>query len=137
VATLGVFAAIFDESGRLLCVRMNYASKRWSTPGGRVEAGESPLDALKREVLEETGLSIAPGELLGVYAKPQQDDLVLSFRASVIGRSPWAPNDEIAELGYFGRDELPEPMSIAARTRVLDAFEGSGGIFRVVDTTAR
>ena len=64
--TLGVFAAIFDEAGRLLCVRMNYASKRWSTPGGRVEAGESPLEALKREVLEETGLNITPGELLGV-----------------------------------------------------------------------
>jgi ADP-ribose pyrophosphatase YjhB (NUDIX family) len=116
---------------------MNYASKRWSTPGGRVEAGESPLDALKREVLEETGLSIAPGELLGVYAKPQEDDLVLSFRASVIGRSAWSPNAEIAELGYFGRDELPEPMSVAARTRVLDAFDGSDSIFRVVDTTER
>ena len=137
MVTLGVFAAIFDEAGRLLCVRENYASKRWSTPGGRVEAGESPLDALRREVLEETGLSIAPGELLGVYAKPQEDDLVLSFRASVIGRSAWAPNDEIAELGYFGRDELPEPMSVAARTRVLDAFEGSRGVFRVVDSTAR
>jgi ADP-ribose pyrophosphatase YjhB (NUDIX family) len=137
VPTLGVFAAIFDEAGRLLCVRMNYASKRWSTPGGRVEAGESPLDALKREVLEETGLTIEPGELLGVYAKPQEDDVVLSFRASVIGRSSWQPNDEIAELGYFGREELPEPMSVAARTRVLDAFEGGRSTFRVVDTTVR
>ena len=135
--TLGVFAAIFDEAGRLLCVRMNYASKRWSTPGGRVELGESPLDALKREVFEETGLSIAPGELLGVYAKPHEDDLVLSFRASVIGRSAWQPNDEIAELGYFGRDELPEPMSSAARSRVLDAFEGRDGIFRVIDSAVR
>ena len=135
--TLGVFAAIFDEAGRLLCVRMNYASKRWSTPGGRVETGESPLEALKREVLEETGLNITPGELLGVYAKPQDDDLVLSFRASVIGRNAWQPNDEIAELGYFGRDELPEPMSVAARARVIDAFEGGSGVFRVVDSTAR
>jgi ADP-ribose pyrophosphatase YjhB (NUDIX family) len=137
VPTLGVFAAIFDEAGRLLCVRMNYASKLWITPGGRVESGESPLDALKREVLEETGLTIEPGELLGVYAKPQEDDLVLSFRASVIGRGTWQPNDEIAELGYFGREELPEPMSVAARTRMLDAFEGGRSTFRVVDTTGR
>ena len=130
--TLGVFAAIFDEAGRILCVRTNYAVKTWTTPGGRVEAGESPLDALRREVLEESGLEVEPGELLGVYAKPQENDLVLSFRAKIIGRTAWRPNDEIAELGYFGRDELPEPMSVAARARVQDAFEGSRGIFRVI-----
>ena len=49
--TLGVFAAIFDDIGRILCVRMNYAMQAWTTPGGRVEQGESPLAALKREVL--------------------------------------------------------------------------------------
>lgn len=133
--TLGVFAAIFDESGRILCVRTNYAAKSWSTPGGRVEPGESPLDALKREVLEESGLEVEPGELLGVYAKPKENDLVLSFRAKVIGQTAWRPNDEIAELRYFGRDELPEPMSVAARARVHDAFEGRSGIFRLIDTT--
>jgi 8-oxo-dGTP diphosphatase len=131
--TLGVFAAIFDEYGRILCVRTNYAVKTWTTPGGRVEPGESPLDALRREVLEESGLEVEPGELLGVYAKPQENDLVLSFRAKVIGRTAWRPNDEIAELGYFGRDELPKPMSVAARARVHDAFEGTSGIFRVID----
>lgn len=130
--TLGVFAAVFDEAGRLLCVRLNYASKRWTTPGGRVEAGESPTEALKREVLEETGLVIEPGELLGVYAKPEQDDLVLSFRANVIGRNHWQPDDEIAELGYFGRDELPEAVSAAAEARMIDAFTGQVGLFRVV-----
>jgi 8-oxo-dGTP diphosphatase len=133
--TLGVFAAIFDDAGRILCVRTNYAAKTWTTPGGRVESGESPLDALKREVLEESGLEIEPGELLGVYAKPLENDLVLSFRASVIGRTPWSPNDEIAEVGYFGRDELPEPMSAAARARVHDALAGRSGIFRVIDVT--
>ncbi len=135
--TLGVFAVIFDEAGRLLCVRLNYASKRWTTPGGRVETGESPLEALKREVLEETGLSITPGELLGVYAKPAEDDLVLSFRATVVGETAWQANDEIAELGYFGRNELPEPASVAARVRMRDAFEEQGTVFRVVDTKAQ
>jgi 8-oxo-dGTP diphosphatase len=130
--TLGVFAAIFDDAGRILCVRTNYAAKSWSTPGGRVESGESPLEALKREVLEESGLEIEPGELLGVYAKPKENDLVLSFRASVLGRTSWHPTDEIAELGYFGPDELPEPMSVAARARIRDAFEGKSGIFRVI-----
>jgi 8-oxo-dGTP diphosphatase len=79
--TLGVFAAITDEDERILCVRMNYATHAWTTPGGRVEFGESPLDALKREALEEAGLDVVVDELVGVYSKPDKDDLVLFFRA--------------------------------------------------------
>jgi len=132
VPTLGVFAAIFDEHGRILCVRLNYASKGWSTPGGRVESGESPLDALAREVREEVGLEVEPGELLGVYAKPLQDDVVLSLRARVTAQLPWHPTEEIAEFGYFGPNELPVPMSAAARARIVDAFEGRSGVVRVL-----
>src|SRR5262245_58488674 len=132
VATLGVFAAIFDERGRILCVRTNYASKGWTTPGGRVESGESPLDALTREVREEVGLDVEPGELLGVYAKPLKDDIVLSIRARVTARHPWHPNEEIAEFGYFGSNELPDPMSEAARARIVDALEGRSGVVRII-----
>jgi 8-oxo-dGTP diphosphatase len=130
--TLGVFAAITDEAGRILCVRMNYATRAWTTPGGRVESGESPLDALKREVLEESGLDVVTGELVGIYSKPYKDDLVLFFRASVVRRNPWQPNDEISQMGYFGRDELPEPMSPGVRTRIIDALDGAAGIVRVI-----
>ena len=52
IPTLGVFAAITDEEGRILCVRMNYATRAWTTPGGRVELRLSPLDALKRELAD-------------------------------------------------------------------------------------
>ena len=64
--TLGVFAAIFDKQQRVLCVRLNYAARTWTTPDGGVEPGESPIRALEREVLEEAGLEVAVGELLGV-----------------------------------------------------------------------
>jgi 8-oxo-dGTP diphosphatase len=130
--TLGVFAAITDEAGRILCVRMNYATRGWTTPGGRVEQGESPLDALKREVLEESGLDVVVEELVGVYSKPYEDDIVLFFRARVVARNPWQPNDEIAQIGYFGRDDLPEPMGLVARTRIIDALDGITGIVRVI-----
>ncbi len=130
--TLGAFAAIFDDSGRILCVRMNYASRAWTTPGGRVEAGESPIAALKREVLEESGLDVIEDGLVGVYSKPLKDDLVLFFRARVLGRNQWQPNDEISEIGYFGRDDLPEPMGLGVRTRIIDALDGITGIVRVI-----
>jgi 8-oxo-dGTP diphosphatase len=134
--TLGVFAAIVDEDERILCVRMNYATHAWTTPGGRVELGESPLDALKREVLEECGLDVIVDELVGVYSKPHKDDIVLFFRARVVGQNPWQPNSEIAQVGYVGRNELPEPMGFVARTRIIDALDGTKGIVRVIAETA-
>jgi len=42
------------------------------------------------------------------------------------------PNDEIAELRYVALDQLPEPMTLAARTRVLDALQGTTGVVRVI-----
>jgi 8-oxo-dGTP diphosphatase len=53
MASLGVFAAIFDGANRILLVRQGYGSRRWSTPGGRVKPGESPVAALRRETNEE------------------------------------------------------------------------------------
>jgi 8-oxo-dGTP pyrophosphatase MutT (NUDIX family) len=94
--------------------------------------GESPFAALKREVLEESGLDVVEDGLVGVYSKPLKDDLVLFFRARVLGRNQWQPNDETSEIGYFGRDDLPEPMGLGARTRIIDALDGMTGIVRVI-----
>jgi 8-oxo-dGTP diphosphatase len=132
MVTLGVFAAIFDGDGRILCVRMNYATHAWTTPGGRVEPGESPLAALEREVLEESGLVVVADGLVGVYSKPHNNDLVLFMRARVLSHHPWEPNSEISQLGYFARDELPEPMGIGVRTRIIDALDGITGIVRII-----
>ena len=133
MATIGAFAVIFDAAGWVLCVKANYGSGYWSTPGGRVEIGESPVDALKREVLEETGYIIEPGHLIGVYAKPYRDDLVLSFNATILSREPWQPNHEIAEVGFFAPEALPEGMGVIARTRILDAVANQKGVFRVFE----
>jgi ADP-ribose pyrophosphatase YjhB (NUDIX family) len=132
MVTLGVFAAIFDGEGRILCVRMNYATHAWTTPGGRVEPGESPLAALEREVLEESGLVVVADGLVGVYCKPHNNDLVLFMRARVLSHHPWEPNSEISQLGYFARDELPEPMGLGVRTRIIDALDGITGIVRII-----
>ncbi len=134
MATIGVFAIIFDARQRILCVRMNYASKNWTTPGGKVEPGESPIEAVKREVFEETGYRVEPKQLIGVYAKLYNNDLVLCFEAEVLSRELWEPNQEISEMGYFARDELPEEMGYVVRTRIKDAFNHENGIVRVFKT---
>jgi 8-oxo-dGTP diphosphatase len=67
-----VGAIIHDDTGRLLLVRRatEPGRGRWSLPGGRVESGESDAAALRREVLEETGLLVEVGPLLGAVRRP-------------------------------------------------------------------
>lgn len=128
--TVGVFAAIFDAEGRILCVRQGAGARRWTLPGGRMEAGETPEVALIREVREETGYDVTTGELIGLYSVPAKDTLALAFRAQVVGRQLWRPTDEISEIGFFTYDELPTPMRAHTRVRVQDAFEGVSGVVR-------
>src|SRR5215207_5117725 len=99
--TVGVFAAIFDEHRRILCVKLNYGPLSWTTPGGRVEAGESPVAALIREIHEESGYHAQVEHLVGVYSAPFKDDIVLMMTATITGSDGWAPNDEIAQIGFI------------------------------------
>ncbi|WP_245886144.1 NUDIX hydrolase [Umezawaea tangerina] len=66
---------VFDPNGRLLLVRrLNPPGEGlWSIPGGRVEPGETDHEAVKRELSEETGLSVTAGELVGSVTRPAAD----------------------------------------------------------------
>lgn len=68
-------AAIFhDEAGRVLLVQPTYRDDTWELPGGALEAGEDPADAVRREVAEELGIAMTPGRLLVVDWMPGQPD---------------------------------------------------------------
>ena len=133
MTTIGVFSAVFDEQGRILLVKRAYGPKNWTTPGGRLEAGEAPTEGLIREVLEESGYQVRPLRLIGIYSKPDRDDLVISMEAEIVGRADWQPDSEISECGFFERDHLPEPMHKRTLARVYDAFDGKVGVLREFD----
>lgn len=135
--TLGVFAMIFDAWDRLLLVRMNYGRRQWTTPGGRVESGEAPLAVLHREVWEESACRIAPLHLIGTYAKPYANDLVLSYRAGLVEEYAWQANDEICGRQWLGRSEIPTDMSFIVATRIQDAFDGVRGVSREFTDASR
>jgi ADP-ribose pyrophosphatase YjhB (NUDIX family) len=135
MSSIGVFASLFDATDRILLVRQAHGSRHWTTPGGRVEAGESPLAALQREVLEEIACELQVAHLIGVYAKPYCDDLVLSFAATLVRGIPRACPPEITTIAFFARGELPDEMAFNSRIRVEDAFDHHRGIVRVFDSS--
>ena len=115
-------ALCVDERGRLLLARRAHPPYEglWDTPGGFLEEDEHPLDALRRELREETGLDVEPGRFLGVWMDRYSEDesgpwtLNLYWQARVLGGEPQAA-DDVSELRWFGRDELPPADEVAFR----------------------
>ncbi len=131
--TAGAFVTVFDDNRRVLCVRRNYAPFNWTTPGGRIESGESPVAAAVRETLEETGYQVKITGLIGVYAATYKDDFVFSFSADVLSCSEWKPDSEIAEIGFFDPYNLPSPIAANTRLRIQDAADSVLGVLRVLE----
>jgi 8-oxo-dGTP diphosphatase len=72
---VGVGAVILDQ-GRVVLVKRKFPplAGEWSIPGGRLEVGETLREAVVREAHEETGLTVEPAEVLGVYDRLLRDD---------------------------------------------------------------
>ncbi|HEY0718757.1 MAG TPA: NUDIX domain-containing protein [Streptosporangiaceae bacterium] len=105
-----VGAIVRDGAGRLLLIQRGHDPEagRWSLPGGRVERGESDPEALAREMLEETGLTVNPGPLVGVVERPGPAGTVLDIRdytATVTGGTLTA-GDDAADARWVGPREL-------------------------------
>jgi 8-oxo-dGTP diphosphatase len=107
------------KEGTILLVKQDYGKQYWSLPGGVMEAGESIDQAAIREVKEETGLDIRLGRLIGVYSKPGEGALALTFEGYIEGGELKADH-EIIEVGYFPLDNLPDNIRAHLRQRVED-----------------
>jgi ADP-ribose pyrophosphatase YjhB (NUDIX family) len=109
-----------DDLGRLMLVRRGVepGKGKWDTPGGFLEEGESPLDGLRRELREETGLEIEPDRFLGALTDlygdgpAAQSILSLNWTARILAGTPIAA-DDISEIRWFAADELPGVEEIA------------------------
>lgn len=108
---LGVGAVVVDHD-RLLLVRRGRgpAQGEWSVPGGKVEHGEALVEAVTRELREETGLEGVCGPLLG-WAERIEDDahyVILDFEVTLVGEDQPAAGDDAAEVAWVELHAVPE-----------------------------
>jgi ADP-ribose pyrophosphatase YjhB (NUDIX family) len=104
-----VFAAavILDEDRNILLVKSTYQRFHpWGLPGGSLEYGEHPEEAVIREVREETGLHICIERLLLV--KSWRPDRVGLYYLCRITGGTFYPSDEVSEFAYFSPENLPD-----------------------------
>ncbi len=126
--TLGVRAIVRSNDGKFLLVRHTYMPG-WHFPGGGVERGEDAIRAIAKELSQETGLTLIGTPVLhGVFHNKAVSprDHVLVYLCDTTGTLPSkSPSAEIAELGYFDIDSLPEGIDSGTLRRIRD----------IVDTT--
>lgn len=120
-----VSSLVRNARNQALLVR--HHKRGWELPQGRVEEGESLMEALHREVLEETGVTIEPGPLVCVWSKLSPPSALIFTFASRYRSGEPTPCDECPELAWFTPSEalarVTHPVN-HDRLRVLLDFEG-------------
>jgi len=122
-----VGAVATDEQGRLLMIKRERdpGAGLWSIPGGRIEPGETDAEALVREMLEETSLTVEVGRLLGRVQRPFLDGAVIDIRdyAVTVTGGTLRPGDDAADARWVAAADL---NSLAITEGLIDALIGWG-----------
>jgi ADP-ribose pyrophosphatase YjhB (NUDIX family) len=129
--TMGVRAVVIDANQRVFLVKHSYV-EGWHLPGGGVEVGETVLDALKRELIEEGRIEVlGEAELHGLFfntnASRRDHVAVFVVREFHQDRMP-EPNREITACGFFDTDKLPEETTVGTRLRLAEVLDGRAPI---------
>ncbi|WP_413163406.1 NUDIX hydrolase [Capilliphycus salinus ALCB114379] len=126
----GVSVVPILPDGQIILVRRRDNGK-WALPGGMVDWGEDIPTAMRRELLEETGLELVKmGRLVGVYSAPDRDSRIHSIcilvEAEVQGTVKIQDELEISEVKAFSRESIPskDNLSHDYARQIQDYLEG-------------
>ncbi|MGC8934836.1 MAG: nucleotide sugar dehydrogenase [Thermoproteota archaeon] len=123
--SLAVNAIVTKEERILLVKRKSEPFKGfWSLPGGFVEYGETVEEAVKREVKEETGLTVEPEKLIGVYSErnrhPGRHVVAVCYSTKIKEGKISLNLEENEEVKFFSFNELPKNLAFDHNKMILD-----------------
>ena len=125
-----------DDAGRILCVFDSFR-RHWTIPGGVVDAAEDPRAGAVREAVEEGGIRVEAGPLLGVFNTAIPDRLLMVYAASPLlpddptTRSPVTRQPhEVGEVRWLPADEALELLNPRTRWQVQQCLESPGETWR-------
>lgn len=128
---VGAVTVIIDEKERLLLQQRKFPSGVWGIPGGLMELGESTEDVARREVYEETGLSLKELKLINVYSGPNHfikaengDEfyvVTIAYYSDGYEGELDIDTSESMQFDFFYPNELP-PHIVKSHKVILDEF---------------
>lgn len=108
--TVTAGAIIFNNKGEVLLLKHRFrAGSGWGLPGGFLEKGEQPIEALRRELREEIGLEVAGAEVFTArsFRKPMQVEVLFRCSANALVKPR---NMEVERAEWFAIDSLPKGL---------------------------
>lgn len=131
---VSVSGYINNDAGEILLVRTYWRGDTWELPGGQVEEGETLHEALRRQVLEETGIEVMATGVSGVYQNVGRGIVNLVFRGRAAGGRP-RPSPETHEVAFHRLDAATVGRLVTRvhlRSRILDAMFGATVTYEAV-----
>ena len=123
IVVVGCLVRNADE--KVLLIR--HHKRGWEIPQGRVEEGESLIEALHREVLEETGVTVTPGPLACVWSKLTPPAALIFAFIARYHQGDLTPSNETPELGWFAAEEAVSMVANPVNRDRLAALLAYGG----------
>ena len=128
---VAVGGVVVNGDGRILLVKNSYRGI-WEYPGGQVEVGENLIEALQREIREESGIEVVVGELFCVSSNTRKyagyygvkeipTKVMLDFICHPTGGTE-RTSDETSDVGWFTPEEAQAMIAAPALLERFQAF---------------